>query len=411
MKYRMTPGDRLIAFMFIVTLSIWNTPLHADRILVIGDSWASPVAPELQIVLHENGHTDMFVDATPFIGQSWQMKTPERLSDISAWLDEKPDVTIVQITIGGNDWLDSGWTPHQAGTAVETKLIAGIIRNVEVVADHILSVRPGTQILWSSYDFPRPNTVGKPAELNAFLIKLAEQMAQFAMTKPNFSVVNLNGTLQLAFGFDGVPRTSFDPGFAIPAGDTSLPDPDFPSPFAPFQPGDAWHLKTEGYRALAQAQYDGYYASLLSSPEFHINAGLNDAWFNPATNGQGFLITVFPEAGQLFLAWFTFDTERPPEGVNAFLGEPGHRWLTAQGPYDGDTANLTVYVPKGGVFDSASPAASTDPAGDGSLTIEFADCTEGLVTYSITSLGISGEVPIQRISAANVPLCESLDGK
>lgn len=48
----------------------------------------------------------------------------------------------------------------------------------------------------------------------------------------------------------------------------------------------------------------------------NINAGFNDAWFNPATKGQGFLITVFPEIKQIFLAWFTFDTERPPgDGV------------------------------------------------------------------------------------------------
>jgi len=146
----------------------------------------------------------------------------------------------------------------------------------------------------------------------------------------------------------------------------------------------------------------------LTEFEFVINAGLNDAWFNPATNGQGFLITVFPEDKQMFLAWFTYDMERPPEDVTAMLGDPGHRWLTAQGPYDGNTANLTIFVTEGGVFDSAEPATSTDPDGDGTLTLEFAGCTEGLVNYEITSLGISGEIPIQRIVQDNVPLCEAL---
>jgi len=141
---------------------------------------------------------------------------------------------------------------------------------------------------------------------------------------------------------------------------------------------------------------------------FGINAGLNDAWFNLETSGQGLLITVFPDIKQMFLAWFTYDTERPPEDVTAMLGEPGHRWLTAQGPYDGDTANLTIYVTKGGVFDAAEPTAETDLAGDGTMTLEFADCTAGLVNYDITSLGISGEFPIQRISLDNVPLCEAL---
>jgi len=141
---------------------------------------------------------------------------------------------------------------------------------------------------------------------------------------------------------------------------------------------------------------------------FQINNGINDAWYNPATNGQGLLITVFPVIEKMFLAWFTYDTERPPEDVTAILGDPGHRWLTAQGPYSGDTATLTISVTEGGVFDAAEPAASTDPAGDGTMTIEFSGCTQGLVSYEITSLGLSGEIPIQRIANDNVALCESL---
>ena len=141
---------------------------------------------------------------------------------------------------------------------------------------------------------------------------------------------------------------------------------------------------------------------------FKINPGLNDAWYNRTTNGQGFLITVFPSVKLMFLAWFTFDTERPPEDVSAHLGEPGHRWLTAQGPYDGDTANLVIYLTEGGVFDSPQPPASLDLDGYGSMTLEFADCENGLVRYEITSLGLSGEIPIERVAPDNVSLCESL---
>jgi hypothetical protein len=141
---------------------------------------------------------------------------------------------------------------------------------------------------------------------------------------------------------------------------------------------------------------------------FNINPGLNDAWYNPATDGQGLLITVFPDIRQMFVAWFTYDVERPPEDVTAILGDPGHRWLTAQGPYSGETATLTIYMTEGGVFDHAEPAASNDGIGDGTMTIEFADCSEGLVSYEIASLGISGEIPIQRIAPDNISLCETL---
>jgi hypothetical protein len=409
MQSRQTISQIGAAIATFLVLLLGSTALHADRILVIGDSGAAPLVAELQTVLHENGHMDVTVDATPFIGQSWQMRTPARLNDITAWLDERPDVIVVHISIGGNDWGSSAWKPSWADTAAERNLIAGIIRNVEVVVDHIYALRPSIQILWQAGDFPRPFSRGTPAEINAFLITFAEQKAQFAATRLDLNFVDTLGSLQVAYGFDGVQHTQFDPPFVIPPGDPSLPDPGFPSPFEPFIPNEPFHKTPEGYKVMAQAQYDMFYGPLLNGQDFQINSGLNDAWYNPATEGQGFLISVFPEIKQMFLAWFTFETERPPEDVTAHLGEPGHRWLTAQGPYDGDTANLTILVTEGGVFDAAEPAASTNLAGDGTMTIEFADCTEGLVNYEISSLGISGEIPIQRIVLDNVPLCESLE--
>jgi hypothetical protein len=69
---------------------------------------------------------------------------------------------------------------------------------------------------------------------------------------------------------------------------------------------------------------------------------------------------------------------------------------------------MTLFVTKGGVFDSANPPTTTDPDGDGTMTIEFANCSEGLVSYEITSLGISGSIPIERIAPDNVALCEAL---
>ncbi len=97
-----------------------------------------------------------------------------------------------------------------------------------------------------------------------------------------------------------------------------------------------------------------------------------------------------------------------PQDVTAILGDPGHRWLTAQGPYDGDTAEMTIFVTSGGVFDSAQPPAKTDLDGDGTMTIDFTGCNEAIVSYEITSLGISGVIPIQRIVEDNVALCEAL---
>lgn len=141
-----------------------------------------------------------------------------------------------------------------------------------------------------------------------------------------------------------------------------------------------------------------------SGTAFVINSGLNDAWYNELTDGQGFFITVFPDMGAIFLAWFTYDTELPPPSVTANLGEPGHRWLTAFGNYAGNLAVLGVELTEGGVFDSATPPV-VQTQGYGTIEIEFIDCNNAIIRYDIPSAGVMGEIPITRISTDNVPEC------
>jgi hypothetical protein len=139
---------------------------------------------------------------------------------------------------------------------------------------------------------------------------------------------------------------------------------------------------------------------------FKINAGMNDAWFDPATPGQGFLISVFEDTGIVFIAWFTYDTERPPGSVTAILGEPGHRWVTAQGSFSGDTVGLTAFLSEGGVFDMPEPAVGA-PASIGSITIVWHDCENATLSYDLDPPGVSGEIEIRRIVADNVKYCEA----
>jgi hypothetical protein len=140
-------------------------------------------------------------------------------------------------------------------------------------------------------------------------------------------------------------------------------------------------------------------------PPFAINSGLNDAWYNPSTPGQGLLITVFEDIQTMFLAWFTYDAERPPEESEAIVGEPGHRWLTAQGNFEGNVAMLDVALTSGGIFNSALPEPQTQV--DGRLRIEFAGCNSAVVTYELFSSGLVGEFPIERVALGNVPYCEA----
>lgn len=407
----------VVALLFAV-LSI--SPGQASQIVIFGDSWAEPMAPALTAVLTDHGHGDVSVGSTEFWGLAARLSQAEGLAFITEELNRNPDVEVVHLSIGHNDvhcllvnaTCTTNWEPSMAGSSAETNILNNIIADTETIVDHISSTLPEVKIFLQSYDYMRPKndifipTKGTPTEHNAVHTKWAEKAQQLADRKPALSFLNLMGLMQTTFGFDGHSYTPWDPVVVIPAGDPSLPDPTLPSPYKAFW--DITHMTTEGYRIFAEGQYDGFYGPLLGGDGFRINAGLNDAWFNIDTAGQGLLIATFPERGEMFVAWFTFDTERPPENATALLGEPGHRWLTAQGTFSGDTANLTIYLTEGGVFDATEPAAETDLDGVGTMTIEFADCTQGLVTYEITSLGISGQIPIQRIVPDNVPLCEAL---
>jgi hypothetical protein len=388
----------------LVLLLMTSAPLQAARILVIGDSWGVAAEPALEQVLIDNGSSETVASIAVGGETAENINTPEWLQKITTALQDNPDADFVHLSLAGNDVLGT-WTSSFT-QAEEDQLFDDIIEDITAIVDHILDQRPSIRIYWSSYDFPRPLlTVGDPIDVNKVSMRFSVLAQALADSKgDSLSYGDFNGLTQVEYGFDGVQTSFFDPDFPIPAGDPSLPDPQYPGPAPAY--ADLIHLTEEAYLLLAENQYKQFYETVLG---FQINPGLNDAWFNLTTSGQGFLITVFPDIKQMFLAWFTFDTERPAEDVTAMLGEPGHRWLTAQGPYDGDTANLTIFVTEGGIFDAAEPFASTDLAGDGTLTIEFADCSSGLVKYQITSLGISGEIPIQRISPDNVPLCEALN--
>ncbi len=147
--------------------------------------------------------------------------------------------------------------------------------------------------------------------------------------------------------------------------------------------------------------------TLDEEPTFQINAGLNDVWFDHATDVQGFSFVVFPEVELFFLTYFTFDTERPAAEVEADLGEPGHRWLTALGEWDGNIVTLNVELTSGGIFNDPE-AEIVQEADYGSMVIEFTDCENATLDYDLPSIGESGTIELVRIVNDNVPLCEAL---
>jgi len=167
-----------------------------------------------------------------------------------------------------------------------------------------------------------------------------------------------------------------------------------------------------GYLSFTLEPLSGRFILMTSPGLPKMNAGLNDAWYNPGTSGQGFFITVFPDIGFVSLAWFTYDTSAPADSATAKLGDPGHRWVTAIGSIEGTRSVMDITISSGGLFDSATQVQRTDPPGsDGTITLNFQNCNSATIDYDIPSIDRQGSMQIKRVANDNIALCEVLSGR
>ena len=129
-----------------------------------------------------------------------------------------------------------------------------------------------------------------------------------------------------------------------------------------------------------------------------INAGMDGAWFDPGTSGQGYFIDAHPdpEGGNLiFVSWFTYG--------NATAS--GQRWLTAQGGFEGSMAEIDVFETTGGSFDDPMPPDTTKV---GTMSLDFTDCSNALLSYSLPVDPAEGDIAITRVIPGSQALCEEL---
>lgn len=124
------------------------------------------------------------------------------------------------------------------------------------------------------------------------------------------------------------------------------------------------------------------------APEFAMGEGVDGAWMNRATSGQGIFLDAYPDSGQLGLAWFTWTAGAPGA---ARSGE--QLWLSGVGPVDGSEAEITLYESRGGEFNGPR-AVDSQPVG--SATLSFSDCDHAQLEYTFTAGG-SGVIPLERV--------------
>jgi cysteine-rich repeat protein len=138
-----------------------------------------------------------------------------------------------------------------------------------------------------------------------------------------------------------------------------------------------------------------------STQSVDINAGMDGAWFDSGAPGQGFFIDahVDPEGGNfIFVSWFTYGDQTAS----------GQRWLTAQGGFEGSIAEIDVWETTGGSFDDPEPVSRTKV---GTMSLDFTDCSNVLLTYSLPADSAEGDIAITRVIPAGAALCERFAGQ
>jgi glucose/arabinose dehydrogenase len=132
-----------------------------------------------------------------------------------------------------------------------------------------------------------------------------------------------------------------------------------------------------------------------------INAGMDGAWFDPATSGQGYFIDAHPdpEGGNfIFVSWFTYGDETAS----------GQRWLTAQGGFEGSLAEIDVFETTGGSFDDPLTPSTVRV---GTMSLDFTDCSNAQLSYSLPADPAEGDIAITRVIPGGQVLCEELAGE
>jgi hypothetical protein len=138
----------------------------------------------------------------------------------------------------------------------------------------------------------------------------------------------------------------------------------------------------------------------ITTEAVDINAGMDGAWVNNDTLGQGFLIDAHPNpdgGNYIFVAWFTYGEDTAS----------GQRWLTAQGDFAGSVAAIDLWETTGGRFDDPQ---AVNPEKVGTMNLDFTDCSNAQLSYSLTDEDLAGDMELSRLIPGGQALCEELAG-
>ena len=266
----------LVFAMFLLAAVPSFSVAQTTRLLIVGDSWAEEqwLDGSHQRIFNANGFSQFSADGSSTTESGTtaaEWSSPEFLQRITDALIAQPSIDTVQLTVGGNDFLDA-WNTSLTPTQ-EADLQMAILDDLIVITEFILNQRADIEIVLSFYDYPnfvdtlgglvgaffcQPlyNDLGQPTpfEINTAASEFIDVYRQLA-DDARIHFVNHAGLMQFVFGF---PDQNILPGDLPPPGDLALPSPveSLRSRLAPND--DCFHLSAQGYDVLVENLFDQY---------------------------------------------------------------------------------------------------------------------------------------------------------
>lgn len=121
-----------------------------------------------------------------------------------------------------------------------------------------------------------------------------------------------------------------------------------------------------------------------------LDSGVDGAWFDPVSSGQGLMFSAFPAQDTQFATWFTYDTETAPGDSSR------QHWFTLQGPLgSAEEATLAIIRTTGGALMSQRTGNSQQV---GTARVTRLGCDRMQLDYQFDDSEIAG--PFRRISGS-----------
>lgn len=328
----------LFAFLAHQNGSAQCVETDETKILLVGDSWAFFMAADQTIdnVLTKWGHSHYKYFTNTTLAENGaetdDFLKPAKQDEIVAQLNAHPEIEVVHLSLGGNDFLNA-WNVSFTQAQTDSMLDTVSLRLISVM-NFIKSVKPGIQIFWSGYTYPNFEEVIESAapfqtthpfystwssmgfpnftQINGLLNQVSDKMIVHTQTDSQVHFVPASGILQYTFGQTSplgvAPFGTYAPySVPLPSGDINYPSPkDAMRNYLITK--DCFHLSPKGYEDLISYHTQKFYHKFLMDDLYLLSEGGNKTGSVSSMGNISTSLMLGESAGENFSVQLSFNT-------------------------------------------------------------------------------------------------------